>query len=158
MNEWVLWASIGLMIIGVIGTFVPFLPGSPLIFAGTLIYGIYDQFQHLTVTATLVIFTMMIISLLVDYFSGVIGAKSFGASKYGNWGALVGGITGLFWLPLGLILGPLIGAVVGELYYKKDLSIALRSGIGTLAGILGGAILKLIISIAMVVTFIWQVF
>lgn len=158
MNEWVLWVSIGLMIIGLLGTVVPLLPGTPLIFAGALIYGIFDSFQHLSVMTTGVIFLLMIISILVEYFSGMLGAKSFGASKFGNWGALIGGVTGFFWFPVGVIMGPLIGAVIGELYYRKDFNTALRSGIGTLAGLLGGVILKLIIAIVMVVIFFWQVF
>lgn len=158
MNDWVLWISIGLMIIGIIGTLAPFLPGTPLIFAGALIYGIYDDFQHLSLMTTGVLFLLMLISILVEYFSGVVGAKSFGASKYGNWGALIGGLTSIFWLPFGLILGPLIGAVIGELYYRKDFNTALRAGFGTLAGLLGGAILKLIIAIVMVITFLVKVF
>lgn len=158
MDNWLLWLALGIMLIGAIGTIAPLLPGTPLIFAGVLLYGLFDGFVHLSVSATVAILILMVMSLVVEYFSGVIGAKSFGASKYGNWGALIGGLTGLLWLPLGLILGPLFGAILGELYYKKDLQSAFRSGIGTLVGLMGGTLIKLGIAFTMVGIFIWQVF
>jgi len=88
----------------------------------------------------------------------MIGAKKFGAGKWGMAGALVGGVAGLFSAGvLGIIIGPFIGAIVFELAGGKDFRSSLKIGLGTLVGFLGGAVGKVIIAVTMIFIFLYQV-
>lgn len=155
--DWVLWLAIVLMFAGIAGTFLPIIPGLPLIFFTALAYGFYDGFKH--VSAWVMVFLLILTALGqgVDYFAGVLGAKRYGASKYGTYGALFGGLLGILFLPWGLLLFPPIGAVVGELISGSDLDKALNCAWGTCLGMLGGAVAKVIIAVIMTGTFIWEV-
>ena len=85
----------------------------------------------------------------IDYMIPIWGTKKFGGSKRGVWGSIIGLLIGLFFAPFGLIsiiIGPFVGAVIGELTAGKDSSTALRSGFGSFMGFLGGTLLKLIAS------------
>jgi len=97
----------------------------------------------------------MAISFLIDYFAGVVGAKKYGATKHGAWGSFLGGIVGVvvFSIP-GLLIGPFVGAVIGEMVSGKKADQALKVGLGTVFGLAGGAFLKLVISAAMIAVYI----
>jgi uncharacterized protein len=88
---------------------------------------------------------------VLDYIVPVWGTKKFGGSKYGTRGATVGLVLGLFFGPVGIILGPLIGAFVGEMIFKDNIDYALKAGFGSLLGFLTGIGLKLAVSL--VITF-----
>ena len=92
-----------------------------------------------------------VVVTILDYIVPVWGTKKFGGTKYGTRGATVGLIIGLFLGPPGIILGPFIGAVVGELIFKDDMKYALKAGFGSLLGFLTGIGLKLAASF--VITF-----
>jgi uncharacterized protein YqgC (DUF456 family) len=139
---------------GLAGTFIPALPGAPLIFLGMLIYGYFDGFVHLNWTFYLLQGLAVIIVFLLDYLAGVWGVKRYGGSKIAVWGSIIGSIIGLIFLgPLGIILGPFLGAIAGELLMKKSAEQALRSGWGTVIGFLGGLMMKLTVEIAMIIWF-----
>ena len=122
------------MIIGIIGCLVPVLPGPPLSFLG-LIFLHLTRFGQFT-TPTLIIFgTIAVVVTVLDYIVPVWGTKKFGGSKYGTRGATVGLIIGFFLGPLGIILRSLIGAFVGEMIFKDDMSYAFKAGFGSLARI-----------------------
>jgi uncharacterized protein YqgC (DUF456 family) len=141
------------MIIGIIGCLVPVLPGPPLSFMGLI-------FLHLTRfgqfgSATLIILgTITVIVTVLDYIVPVWGTRKFGGSKYGTKGATVGLIVGFFLGPLGIILGPLIGAFAGEMIFKDDLSYAFKASLGSLLGFLTGIGLKLAASFVMTFYFV----
>lgn len=142
-----------LMVIGLLGCLVPILPGPPLSYAGILFlqFSRFGNFSRLTL---IILAGITITVTILDYVVPVWGTKKFGGSKYGIRGATVGLIIGFFLGPAGIILGPLIGAFVGEMIFKDDVSYAFRAGIGSLFGFLTGVGLKLAASFVMTFYFI----
>lgn len=154
----VFWLVIIVMVIGVLGTFLPILPGAPLIFLAALGYGFYEGFRQVTPVTMMILFILMSVTLVVDYLAGVIGAKKYGATRWGTWGSFIGGIVGVvFFNIFGLIIGPLAGAVTGEILSGQKPAEALRVGLGTILGLAGGAVLKFIISLSMFILFLNKV-
>jgi hypothetical protein len=146
-------------IAGVAGTLLPALPGAPLIWLGMFLYGWIVDFNNLPWTFFLGQGLAVALIFFIDYFAGAWGVNRYGGSKEAVWGSVLGGVLGIFLMgPFGLIFGPFIGAVAGELYLKKPLEKAFRVGVGTLIGFLGGYILKLAIEIVMIVWFFIAVF
>lgn len=141
------------MILGIIGCMVPVLPGPPLSFLGLLLLH-FTRFAQFT-TWTLVIFaSIALVVSILDYLVPIWGTKKFGGSKYGTRGAAVGLVIGLFLGPLGIIIGPLAGAFVGEMIFKDDVNYALKAGLGSLVGFLAGVGLKLAASFVMTFYFV----
>jgi uncharacterized protein YqgC (DUF456 family) len=102
------------------------------------------------------IVTLMMVWL--DYYSGAIGARKYGASAGGIWGSILGGIVGVIFLGfVGILIGPFLGAILGELLSGKSHTAAVRSGWGTVVGLLAGSLFKLIIASVMIGTFLWQI-
>jgi uncharacterized protein len=142
-----------IMILGIIGCLVPVLPGPPLSFAGLLLLH-FTRFGHFT-TITIVIFALMaVVVTILDYLVPMWGTRKFGGSKYGTRGAAIGLIIGFFLGPVGIILGPFIGAFTGEMIFKDDFKYALRAGFGSLIGFLTGVGLKLAASFIMTFYFV----
>ena len=125
---------------------------------GVFLYAVCDGFESIGWLLLLIFAVLTIISLALDYLGGVIGAKKFGATKWGLIGSVIGGIAGFFMGGIvGLIFGPFFGAVLLELIVGKDLTGAFKSGAGTLVGFIGGAIAKLAMGVIMIGIFIWKV-
>ena len=125
------WVTVGtLMMGGLVGTFLPVLPGSFFILLGAVgHYFLFGQSESgLTWVSFVVLGLLFGLSVLVDWFSGAIGAKWFGSSKWGIAGVIVGGIIGFFFGFVGLIIGPLLGAFIFEMIFaKKELNTATKS-------------------------------
>jgi uncharacterized protein len=100
---------------------------------------------------------LTLVSYGFDFAAGYFGAKRFGATRWGILGAFIGGVAGLFFPFPGLLIGPVVGAVAGEMIGGKQLVNAGRAGWGTLLGNLGGVLAKLIIGLAMVSWFLLAV-
>jgi len=94
----------------------------------------------------------------VDYLAGVVGAKKYGATKFGTWGSFIGGIIGviLFNIP-GLLFGPFVGAVAGEMITGRKSQEAMKVGLGTVVGLAGGAVFKFVFASAMVAVYVKSV-
>ena len=147
------------MLVGLSGIVIPIIPSTPLILMGIVIYAACDGFESISRLLLLILGVLTIFSVVIDYFGGVIGAKKFGATKWGIIGSIFGCIGGFFTGGIvGIIIGPFLGAVLLELVFGKDLRGAFKSGVGTLAGFIGGAITKLAIGVIMIGIFIWKVF
>ncbi|AQS59382.1 DUF456 domain-containing protein [Desulforamulus ferrireducens] len=141
-------------IAGMAGIFLPILPGAPLIVLGMVAYGLIEGFTNLTWQFFLGQLILMAFVFGIDYLAGMWGVRRYGGSNTAVWGSVIGALVGLFILgPLGIILGPFLGAVGGELIAKGNLQLAVRAGMGTLLGFLGGALLKLILQILMIIWF-----
>jgi uncharacterized protein YqgC (DUF456 family) len=141
-----------MMLVGLVGTVVPLIPGSVLILCGAVL----NHFTlHTIGWGTLVALTiLMLIAQALDIVSGSLGAKWFGATRWGAIGALAGGIIGLFFGLPGIFIGPLLGALVGELLGGKGLLPAGRSTWGTLLGTTAGILGKVGIGFTMIAWFI----
>ena len=144
---------------GLAGIILPIIPSTPLIWVGVFIYAACDGFETIGWSLLLILAILTIVSLVLDYLGGVIGAKKYGATRWGLIGSVIGGIVGFFMGGIvGLIFGPFFGAVSFELLFGKDLKSAFKSGVGTLVGFLGGVIIKLVISVVIIGIFLLKVF
>jgi uncharacterized protein YqgC (DUF456 family) len=153
VGQIILWiAVIALFLIGLAGTILPALPGNILIFAGTLVYGICTGFEEVTFWVLAALAGISIGAQVLDYAAEAYGAKRFGASKYGMWGAIIGGVIGLLILNIaGLVLGLFLGGVIPELLFGgRSVKGALSTGWGSLLGFLGGTLMKFILGLIMI--------
>jgi uncharacterized protein YqgC (DUF456 family) len=121
-------------------------PGTPLILLGAFVYDwLVAQPGHALGWGNLLGLTAVVfVSQIVELFAALLGAKQFGASKYGVWGAFIGLFLGLFFSLPGLILGPIVGVFLGELFSGKDHREALRAAWGTLVGNAAGVASRLV--------------
>lgn len=139
-----------LLIVGFLGVILPFLPGIPLAWAGVFLYGLATGFEKLSLTTVMVFLGLTLLSLLVDFIAPMLGAGKYKASKLGILGVFVGSIVGIFAFGFwGVILGPLIGAVAGELLACRDPRQALFTGVGTMVGCIFGSFFKLVLIMVM---------
>jgi uncharacterized protein YqgC (DUF456 family) len=157
-----LWTAVTLLImaVGLVGTVLPIIPGILVIFAGYLFYGFATGWQAYGPAAIAVWSVVTGLVLLLDFYSGAIGAKRYGASRSGAWGSLIGGMLGTLVAGFpGLLLGPFVGAAVGEMLRGRSHREALRSGWGTFIGFMVGSVVKIGLGVVMVGTFIrWVLF
>ncbi len=149
---WVL--AIALIGVGAAGIVLPALPGVPLMLAGMVVAAAVDDFQRIGWLTLAVLGVLTLLAVLVDFLASVMGVKYAGASRRAVWGALIGTIVGLFFGLAGLIFGPFVGALVGELSVHGRLDQAGRVGIATWVGLILGTLLKLAIGFAMIGVFI----
>ena len=151
MDIFLIIVGILCLLTGLAGCVLPVLPGVPLAYGGMLLLHITDRVQF-TTTQLLVWLGIVVIIQVLDYFIPLLGTKYTGGTKWGTRGCLVGTIIGLFFMPWGIILGPFIGAVVGELLGGRETAQALKSGRGSVLGFLLGTVLKCVVC----GYFIWQ--
>ena len=143
-----------LSIVGLIGCLIPGLPGPPLNFLAVLLL----QFQDERAFSWKFILMWALITAAItvlDYIIPVLGTKKFGGSQRGVYGSVIGLLLGLFFFPpFGIIIGPFLGAVVGEITGGKNTQEALRAGFGSFLGFLTGTAIKLLVSGLLVYYFI----
>lgn len=153
LGQIILWiVVIALFLIGLAGTILPALPGNILIFAGAFVYGICTEFERVTFWVLAALAGISVGAQVLDYAAEVYGAKRFGATKYGMWGAIIGGVVGFMILNIaGLVLGLFLGGVIPELLFGgRSLKEALSTGWGSLLGFLGGTLMKFILGLVMI--------
>ena len=152
--EYLLYALSAIcMLVGLSGCILPMLPGPPLAWLGMLLLHFTDRVDF-SVTELVVSALVVIATLVLDYFTPMIGAKKFGGGKYGNRGCVIGTSVVMFFLPLGLILGPFLGSVIGELIAGKPFRAALKAGFGSFVGFLFGTLIKLAVCLYFIIRFI----
>lgn len=142
----------GLMLLGLIGCIMPVLPGHILIFLGAVtLRWMLGVSSGLEWWSFVILSLLLIVSQVFETMSGAMGAKWFGGSKWGAWGALIGGLIGMFFFPIGLFLGPLLGALLFEKLFAKQKSMsAVKSGVGSAVGALAGISVKIAVGVAMI--------
>ncbi len=147
-----------LFLTGLVGTVLPVLPGSPLIFSGIVVYGLLNGFAELGAGFLLAQAFLAALVIAADYIFAAFGSHYFGGSKQALFGAAAGLLVGLFFLPAGLILGPFIGATLADLLFRGSAQKALKSGLGASLGLLGALPVKLALETIMIVWFIIRIF
>jgi uncharacterized protein YqgC (DUF456 family) len=146
------------VIVGIFGSFLPVLPGPSISWIGILLLyftsAVPANYWVLSISAVITI----ILSIL-DYVIPAKGTKKFGGSTYGIWGTNIGLVVGIFApIPLGFLIGPFVGAFVGELIYDfKDHQRALKAATGSLLGFLASSFMKFVVCIMYLGLFLWIV-
>lgn len=130
--------------LGVVGCVAPMLPGPPIAYVAMVLLH-FTRSIEFSSTALAVWAGIVIVSSVLDYVIPTIGTRMAGGTKEGRVGCSIGTVVGLFFLPWGLIVGPFVGAAIGELAARRSPGQALRSGLGSLLGFLLGTVLKLAI-------------
>ena len=149
--------AIVLMAVGLLGTILPLVPGAIIILAAAILHQVMLPGKSLGWWNIAGLIVLTLLSYALEFGSGYFGAKRFGATKWGTFGAVIGTIGGLFFGFPGLLIGPLLGAVAGELIAGKRLVSAGRAGWGTVLGNLAGIVAKLVIALAMISWFLLTV-
>ena len=145
------------VIIGLLGSVIPIIPGSPISYVGMSLLLLVDGCTY-TTTYMLVMLGLVVIKQVLDYYIPIWGIKKYGGSKYGQWGGLIGLFLGLPFLPWGLIVGPFLGAVVAEMLIGKTDEESIRAGVGSLIGNLLSVVLSIVLSGVMAYSFFAEVY
>ncbi|MDX1500983.1 MAG: DUF456 domain-containing protein [Thermoanaerobaculia bacterium] len=154
-----LWALAAiLVVVGILGTVLPILPGAVLVFLGLLVGAWADGFNRVGWPSLTLIGGLAVLSYAIDLAAGSLGARKLGASPRAAWGALAGGIVGLFFGLPGLLIGPFAGAFLGEWTVRREVRQAGRIGLGAWVGMVVGAAAKVALVFAMLGVFVLAIF
>ena len=154
-----LWiVSLVLIVTGYAGLVIPALPGIVFIFAGFLTAAWAENFVYVGWGTISVLGLLAGLAFLLDAVAGLVGAKRFGAGRSGLTGAAIGTFVGMFFGIPGIVAGPFLGAVIGELFARKGFRDAGFAGLGTWLGLAAGAAVKIAIGFAMAGVFLFARF
>ncbi|MDX1640109.1 MAG: DUF456 family protein [Balneolaceae bacterium] len=145
----IVWIIIGslLIVAGIIGAFLPIIPGTPLSYAALLLMQ-FTLGAPFSWTFLLIWGLVVGITATIDGLIPAEGARRMGGSQYGIYGCLIGGVVGLFLFPpFGIIIGPIVGAFLGELMYGRRSDSAFRAAMGSFVGFLVATVLKVSVSL-----------
>lgn len=157
-NAW-MWVVAALLIVaGMAGTVLPALPGIPLVFAGLVVGAWADDFERVGWVTLAVLGLLALASLAIDFAATAMGAKRVGATRKAVVGAALGTLAGLFFGIPGLIVGPFVGAVAGEVLSHGEWRRATSAGVGTWVGLLFGTLAKIALAFAMLGVFVFAFF
>jgi uncharacterized protein len=144
---------------GMFMTIIPMMPAIPYMFLMAWIFGYFDNFERLTAGNLWVFGGILIASILIDYFSGVIGAKYGGASRKGLLFGFLGLILGFLLLPpFGGFIGLFTGIFIGEFLMKGDKTKAIKAATGSLVGSIGGILINTFLAVTIFTLFVIFVF
>ncbi|MDX2006009.1 MAG: DUF456 domain-containing protein [Meiothermus sp.] len=159
MNAFADWLFVVVWAVALFATFIPVVPAGFIIGGAVLLHEVLVGFGEVSPALWVGLGLLMVLSSLVDNIAGAVGAKRYGGSRQGIWGAFVGGILGIFILPpVGLFLMPFVGAFVGELVAGKAQDAALRGAWGAVVGMIGGLFGKFILHALMGILVIRAIF
>ncbi len=155
----VLWFVLALlvMVIGVAGCVIPGIPGTPLILAAAIGHRLITGPSGAPWWILVILGALVILSWIFEYGASFVGAKTMGATRRGMIGAVVGGIVGLFFAPLGILVGPFLGAFVFEMVGGREWHHSARAGVGATIGLAVGAGGKIACAMAMLLLFAWNI-
>lgn len=149
---WVL--SVGLIVVGIAGAVLPALPGTAFVLAGIVLGAWIDGFTRVGGTMLAVITVLAVLSWVLDYVAGLLGAQRVGASREALLGAALGTVVGIFMGLVGVLFMPLVGAAVGEYLARRDERQAIKVGAATWIGIMLGMLAKVVLAFVMVGLFL----
>jgi uncharacterized protein YqgC (DUF456 family) len=143
------------LIIGIVGCVIPGIAGPPFSFLALILLSIAKKWEPFSAGFLLVMAGITVLVTALDYVMPAAGARKFGSSRAGFWGAVIGMLIGLFYAPpLGMIIGAFLGAFVAECLAGKSGSEALKAGWGVFIGVMVGMVFKLVASGIMTFYFI----
>jgi uncharacterized protein YqgC (DUF456 family) len=158
--EVIYWSIIMIsFLLSFVGLIYPIIPSVLFLGLGYVLYGYLFTFENFTLLFWVIQISLILLLFLTDYASNLFGVKKLGGKKAAIWGSTIGLIVGPFIIPvIGILIGPFVGAVLAELLVeKKPLKEAVRVGVGSLLGFIGGTVVKFIIQLLMIIYFYFQV-
>ncbi len=155
MTPTLLWiATAALMLIGLVGTVLPALPGTVLVLAGAVLGAWIDDFTRVSGVTVGIIAAMAVLSWVLEYLAGLMGARRVQASRQALIGAAIGTVVGLFMGLVGVLFMPLVGAAAGEYIARRDELRSLHVGVATWIGMMLGMLAKVALAFMMVGLFV----
>ncbi len=142
-----------LIVVGTLGTILPALPGVPIVYVGMLVAAWAGDFSHIGWPTLTMLGVLTALAVIVDLLASVLGAKRVGASGWALFGAALGTVIGLFFGLVGLILGPFVGAVAGELIAGSTLKRSASVGVGAWLGFIFGTLARIALCFTMLGVF-----
>lgn len=155
-HVWLWLLATAMVLAGLAGAVLPALPGVPLVFGGLVVAAWIDDFQRVGWITLTFLGLLTVASFAIDFAATAMGAKRVGASKLAIVGAALGALGGLFLGIPGLIVGPFIGAVAGEMLSHGEWRKATQAGLATWMGLLFGTLAKLALVFAMLGIFLFS--
>ncbi len=146
-----------LFLIGITGTLLPVLPGAPVIWLGMLVYGLLIGFDNLGLFFFVGQALLALAVMGVDYLFTTMGSRYFGGSKAALWGAAAGLLIGLMFFPIGLLIGPFLGATIADFIFRRRADQAIKSGVGASLGFWSALPIKLILEGIMITWFVLSI-
>ena len=147
-----------LLLGGLVGVLLPILPGALIIFLGALLHKILTP-EWLSWTTVALLGVLVLVERLLDFLGTMVGAKWLGATRWGIFGAVVGGIVGIFFGLPGLILGPVFGALVGEIIFaRRSLRLSAKAGFGAAVGFGLSTVARVALALLMILIVIVDAF
>ncbi len=145
-----------LIILGMVGSFMPIIPGPLTSWFGLFIFNLIPT-AEINSTILVITFIIAVIIFILDYLIPIYGSKYFGATKYGIIGASIGLVVGILSpIPFGILIGPIFGALIGELMFNNDLKKSIKSSIGVLIGFVASSLIKFVTCIAYLMIYLMQ--
>lgn len=145
-----------LLLVGMVGCVVPVIPGPIVAYSGMIC--LLWTAKPISVAFLVGFGVLTAIVTVLDYVIPAMGAKKFNCTKWGTFGCFVGTIVGVFFFPVGLLVGPFCGALIGELIAGRKLGSAAFGGLGALLGFLSGVAIKLALCVTMAGFYVWHLF
>mgnify|MGYP006307687357 CR=1 FL=1 len=142
-----------LVVVGLAGSLLPALPGTPLILAGLVLMAWLNGFARVGFGTLAWLTALTVLSIIVDFLATAEGARRFGAGRAAIVGATLGLLVGLFFGLIGMLLGPFVGAVIGHRLGEAGFDASVRAGVGASIGVLVGTVAKVVISVIMLAWF-----
>ncbi len=144
LTDILIWVVAAILVLaGIAGTIFPALPGVALVFCGLLLAAWVDDFQRVTWIPLAVLGVLTFLSFVIDFLAIVLGVRRVGATRLAIIGALIGTIVGIFFGLIGLVFGPFVGAVAGEMLSHGKMDQASRVGVATWIGLIFGTLAKI---------------
>jgi len=156
IDQIVLWVGVTtLFVLGLVGIFVPVVPGVGLVFAGVLLYAWATGWETISVAWVVGFGVVALLAWVADYIGAAAGAK-YGGGKWPTvLGSVIGAIAGLILGgPLGLFIGAFVGALGGALYEGQSMEKASRAALYAVVGMVGATVVQFLLAVTMILAFI----